>query len=597
MKRLYVGVCASMLVVACQPSEGSGDSVATSSTESGDGDGDGAGDGDGEGDGDGDPAGDGDGDASGDGDGDPSGDGDGDASGDGDGDPGCAPEAPGPDDWSSALVYPGEDNYLVYESDDEGNRIPDFSYAGYHRGDVELPELPVELELAPSGGDDTDMIQAALDEVGELPLDEDGHRGAVLLGPGEYTIAGTLLVRASGVVLRGSGDGEDPMSDTILRAVGNTPNQRDVVVLGSGSHNRWSPELPDTRTNVTSELVPVGAFELEVEAPENFSVGDHVVIYHPCTDAWLAAVDYGGTASDGPWEVGDQPLVFKREILAVEGSTLRFDAPLFNTLDRALSQAYVYVADRSELVTEVGIEDLRVDIETAGGEDEDHAWNAVVFVGVEDAWARRLTVLHYGLAGVDVRTGVQITVSEVDSFDPVAQLTGGRMYNFNVSGGQQILYQDCAARGGRHHFVSNGTSWTSGVVFHRSSSEQANTSSEGHRRWSMGLLFDSITDAPVSPGGRVLGLFNRGDYGTGHGWSAAHSVAWNYDAPEGTVIIQKPPTAQNYAIGGAAQVASGDAPPAPFDQPAGWIEGVNQAGLFPPSLYEAQLFERQCPAP
>lgn len=498
-----------------------------------------------------------------------------------------------PGSWTSQIV-PVESDALTYVADDQGNRIADFSWAGYHRGEAPIPDVPTVLGIGPVAGDNTENLQQAIDELGALPLGVDGLRGAVLLAPGEYEIHGTVRLQHSGVVLRGAGDGDDPATSTILRAIGDEPHQRTVLVVGSGANDRWQPELPGTRSDIVSERVPVGARTFEVADPSLYAVGDHVVIVHPCTDAWLAAVDYGGTGEDGPWTVDSQPLVFKRQILAIAGATLTIDAPVFNHLDRALSQSYVYKADREGLVTEVGVEDLRVDIATLGGDDEDHAWSAIALRGVEDAWVRRFTALHFGFAAVTVQTGVQVTVADARALDPVAQITGERMYNFDVSNAQQVLFTDCHATNGRHHFVSNGTSYTSGVVFHRSTSTGPNASSEGHRRWSMGLLYDNVVESePAKDGLVVLGLYNRGDYGTGHGWSSAHSVAWNYASGDGVAVIQRPPTAQNYAIGGSGTF-SGDKPPAPFDQPAGYIEGSNEAGLVPESLYERQLAERLC---
>ncbi|MBZ5708563.1 hypothetical protein [Nannocystis pusilla] len=499
-----------------------------------------------------------------------------------------------PGSWTSQIV-PVEGDALTYVADDQGNRIADFSYAGYHRGEAAIPDVPMALGIGPVDGDNTAQIQQAIDELGAMPLGVDGLRGAVLLAPGEYPIHGTVLLRHSGVVLRGAGDGDDPASSTILRAVGDEPHQRVVIVVGSGDNHKWQPELPNTRSDIVSELVPVGARSFDVADPSLYAVGDHVVIVHPCTDAWLAAVDHGGPGMDAPWAGNTLPLVFKRQVLGLDGATLTIDAPVFNHLDRALSQSYVYKADREGLVTEVGVEDLRIDIETLGGDDEDHAWSAIAMRGLEDAWVRRFTALHFGYAAVTIQTGTQITVADARALDPVAQITGERMYNFDVSNAQQILFTHCHATGGRHHFVSNGTSYTSGVVFHRSTSTGPNASSEGHRRWSMGLLYDNIVESePAKAGLVVLGLYNRGDYGTSHGWSSVHSVAWNYDTGEqGVGVIQRPPTAQNYAIGGAGTF-SGKKPPAPFDQPEGYIEGTGQPGLVPESLYERQLAERLC---
>jgi len=499
-----------------------------------------------------------------------------------------------PGSWTSQIV-PVEGDALTYVADDQGNRIADFSYAGYHRGEAPIPEVPMVLGIGPVDGDNTAHVQQAIDELGAKPLGVDGLRGAVLLAPGEYPIHGTVLLRHSGVVVRGAGDGDDPATSTILRAIGDEPHQRVVLVVGSGDNHRWQPELPNSRSDIVSELVPVGARSFDVEDPSLYAVGDHVVIVHPCTEAWLAAVDHGGPGMDGPWTENSLPLVFKRQVVAVDGATLTIDAPVFNHLDRSLSQSYVYKLDREGLVTEVGVEDLRIDIDTLGGDDEDHAWSAIAMRGLEDAWVRRFTALHFGYAAVTIQTGTQITVADARALDPVAQVTGERMYNFDVSNAQQILFTHCHATGGRHHFVSNGTTYTSGVVFHRSTSTGPNASSEGHRRWSMGLLYDNIVESePAKAGLVVLGLYNRGDYGTGHGWSSAHSVAWNYDTgSDGVGVIQRPPTAQNYAIGGAGTF-SGDKPPAPFEQPEGYIEGTGQPGLVPESLYERQLAERLC---
>jgi hypothetical protein len=497
--------------------------------------------------------------------------------------------------WQSAVVSYGADGHLVYQEDAERNRIPDFSFAGYRNGEVPLPQVATVKEIEPIDGDDTAHVQAAIDEVGAMPLDAAGLRGALLLRAGEYQIAGTLEVAARGVVLRGVGDGSDPAANTILRAVGNTPHQRTVLVVGSGTSSRWRDEVDGSRTDITSDFVAVGARTFDVVDASHLAIGDNVIVVHPCTSAWLTAVDHGGTAADAPWTVDSQPLYFSRYVTGLSGNTVTVDVPLYNHLDRSLAQSYLFVADRSSIVTNLGVESLRVDIETAGGSDENHAWNALAFVGVEDAWAVNTTTLHFGLSGVIVQTGSRITVANSRALDPVAQVTGSRMYNFNASPGQQLLFTGCEATNGRHHFVSNGTSWVSGVVFHECTSRGAYTSSEGHRRWSMAMLFDNVVETDVRSNGlRLIGLYNRGDWGTGHGWALAHSVAWSYDVGSGLGIVQKPPTAQNYAIGGAGEF-TGSAPPAPYDQPEGHIEGVGTPNLVPASLYRAQLRDRLCP--
>lgn len=508
--------------------------------------------------------------------------------------------------WQSQIVYYGEDSSLVYVSDAEGNCIPDFSYAGYMGGLQAIPDVPVVKTLAPLDGDNTTRIMNALSQIYYMPSDENGFHGTLLLEPGIWEIRGTIMFKYSGVVLRGSGDGDDPTSNTILYATGNSPAQRTVLMVGGGTmNNRWRDEVAGTRKDIVSDTVFIGEKKFVVSDASVYAVGDNIIICHPCTEAWLQSIDYGGTHSnesgateeDVPWTVGSWPIVFNRNITAIQGDTVTIDAPVFNTLIRELSQSYIYKYSRSNLKTNIGIENLRIDIETAGGTDEDHAWQALDLVQIEDAWVRNCTFLHFGQSGIRCNTATRITVENCRALDPVSIITGERRYNFNVyTASQQILFKNCHASNGRHHYVSNGVTFTSGCVFLDCTSSGAYTSSEGHRSWSMGLLFDNHEELDGPRSGlnpRLLGLYNRGYYGTSHGWAAAHSVAWNCDVANGYLIVQKPPTAQNYAIGCFGYRITGELPYAEFEEPEGYIEGSNQPGLDPRSLYLAQLEERR----
>jgi len=492
--------------------------------------------------------------------------------------------------FQPAVAFVDADGRMNYQRDAEGNRIPDFSHAGYRGGGIDLPNVATVLTLNPIPGDNTAHIQAGIDSVSSLTPDADGFRGALLLNAGRYEIHGILHIETSGVVLRGVGDGADTLTNTVLIGVGNVPNQRDILVLGGGSDTRWGGRVENTATFLNQDSVLVGETQFQIEKPENFQLGDNIVIYHPCTQEWLDAIEGGGGVSEGPWTVASQPLSFNRRIVGIDDSLITVDVPVYNTLVRALSPSFAYVYDRAGMVSEVGVEDLRIEIETAGGTDEDHAWNAVGLVQVEDAWVTGCSFLYFGLAGVYTATANRITIADCEALDPVAEVTGARMYNFNLlAASSQVLVKDCYASNGRHHYVSNGTSSVSGCVFLNCTSDAAYNASEGHRRWSMGLLYDNLVEINVrNVGGILLGLYNRGDYGTAHGWSAAHSVAWNCNMGGAQLIVQKPPTAQNYAIACKGQVSGSHRWPGT----RGFIEGTGEMNVLPASLYEAQLTAR-----
>src|SRR3989442_13674333 len=103
---------------------------------------------------------------------------------------------------TSEWVNPGPDGKLVYKTTPSGDRIMDFSYAGYMGGGVALPDVPVRRTVQPSGDkekDDVAAIQAAIDEVPKLPLVE-GFRGAVQLSPGTFNCSNPIVIITTGVV-------------------------------------------------------------------------------------------------------------------------------------------------------------------------------------------------------------------------------------------------------------------------------------------------------------------------------------------------------------------------------------------------------------
>lgn len=505
--------------------------------------------------------------------------------------------------WQSELISVDSKGNLTYKPDKNGYVIPNFSHAGYKGGGIELPVVSTVKEISAIPGDNTKQIQDAINYVGSLPKNSDGIRGALLLKAGKYDIFGTLYLKYDGVVLRGEGQGSDPLSSTIIYARGNSPSQRDVILVGSSSQVSGTSEINGTRSKITESVVPVGSYTFNVENSSLYKVGDRITIYHPASRAWVEAVNYGGVPYPDPsapgdpderWVEGQLPIIYNRYIKSINGNQITIDAPVFYSLNKSISECYIFKPNMNGLVNQVALENLRIDIETLGGTDEAHAWQAARFKSCENSWAKNCTFIHFGQSGIITEACTRSTFTECSAIDPVAIITGERMYNFNTYHYSQLnLFTNCYASNGRHHYVSNGTSTTSGNVFLRCISDATNSVNEGHRQWTQGMLYDNHKEKNLKRD-FVLGLYNRVAMGTGHGWAAAHSVLWNcdVDATYGKIGLQKPPTAQNYAIGCLAKTITGT-PISDSNFPLGYVEGKNLPGLQPSSLYEAQLAERK----
>lgn len=456
---------------------------------------------------------------------------------------------------------------LVYTPDEQGNRVPDFSYSGYKAGETSLPVAPVRIVVPVTKGDATRRIQAALDYVAGLPVDKQGIRGAVLLQPGEYVIEGGLQLNASGVVLRGSGSGEN---GTVLLGAGYS---RQTLIAMAGVNNR----RVQNAVAVTDAYVPVNALSLHVADGSAFKEGDHVIVQRPSTTAWinkLGTDHFGGGITSLGWKANQRNLEWDRIVVKVTGNQLQLDAPLTTALDTAYGSATVAGYIWPGRISQAGVENLRCRsaYDSRNVKDEDHRWMAIVMENVTDAWVKQLVFEHFAGSAVAIQeTGSRITVEDAASLQPVSEIGGQRRYTFFTSG-QQCLFQRLYAEYGYHDFAT-GYCAAGPNAFVQCESHLPYSFSGAIDSWSSGVLFDI-----VNVDGNALSYRNLGQDGAGAGWAAANSVFWQCSAAR--VDCYKPPTANNWAFGTWAQF-SGD----------GYWDNSNET-INPRSLYYAQLTDR-----
>ncbi|HEV2860830.1 MAG TPA: DUF6298 domain-containing protein [Pyrinomonadaceae bacterium] len=431
-----------------------------------------------------------------------------------------------------ALVPPAR---LSKASDaDEAAVAVDFSHAGYGGGGAAVPDVRVVSRLRPAGGDETARIQSALDRAAALPL-RDGFRGAVLLGPGRFRVAGQLRISADGVVLRGSGEGR-----TTLVAAGQ--GRRTLIELGGEE----SPE-EGTAVRVADESVAAGSLWLTLETVEGLKAGDRVVVRRPSTKEWIEAL--GMNKAEGAfadqrthWTPGSRDLVWDRAVAAVyaEMKKVKLDAPVTTALERRYGGGTVAKVVGGRAVRNVGVERLTLASESdaSNPRDEEHSWIAVALDNAEDAWVRGVEAR--GFAGSAVRVGRRarsVTVEDCRSVRPVSEVGGYRRQSFLVEG-QQVLVRRCRAEAGLNDFaVGFGAGGPN--VFLECTAEGALGPSGSFESWASGVLYERVKIR-----GAGLRLTYDMERSQGGGWTAANSVAWNCEAdsieargPEGAANV------------------------------------------------------------
>ncbi len=456
---------------------------------------------------------------------------------------------------------------LHYTPEPNGDRIPDFSYCGYMASEKPIPTVPVKIIVPLAKGDATSRIQAALDQLAAMPPDNNGIRGAVLLQKGNYEVNGQLRIKASGIVLRGSGVG--------LTTITGTGNGRLALIKIIGK-NTISREA--TGMKIIDPYVPVGAMQFKVDSGILFK--DHsnrIIIRRPSTQKWinqLGTAHFGGGITALGWKPGDRDLFIDRTITRIEGNTIYVDAPITSAIDSTYGGGTIYYYSPADRVSHCGIENLSLvsAYDAKNPKDEDHRWNAINLESAEDCWVRQINFKFFAGSAVSVlETSKRITVEDCKSLSPVSEIGGQRRYTF-LTTGQQTLIQRCYAEKGYHDFAV-GFCAPGPNAFVQCESIQPYSFSGTIDSWASGVLFDV-----VNVDGNALRFGNRGQDANGAGWTAANSVFWNCTAAR--IDCYQPPTAQNYSFGSWAQFA-GD---------GYWGESNNT--ITPRSLFYQQLKER-----
>jgi hypothetical protein len=534
----------------------------------------------------------------------------------------------GQETWRSSL-YPVD--WTPGFQDAQGRFLHDFSYAGYHRTERSIPDLPAngavrvvdvvaEFGADPTGEtDSTATLQAALDDVGA------SGGGIVYLPPGVYRVApqGTnpyaLWIKHDHVILRGAGVGV-----TFLYC--STPAMRGKEILrimpaGGGS---WTTVVANSTVPLTEDH-QLPTMTLKVNDTRLLSPGDWIIVRSNATEAFLAEHQMTGW-----WTTARQSgPIFYRQVVAVdtERSELTIDAPVrYPLLVRDNARVY----KTRPHIEGVGIEDFSIgnsESRLSGFGEEDysregtgayevHGAHAIVFRQAAHGWARRLVTYqpeenssgsHLVSNGILLNQTRGITIENSTFENPQYRGGGGNGYGFTLQGNENLLHNLVANRQ-RHAYDFKSMSASGNVIVHCRSNNPS-LATDFHMHLSMANLIDNLMlngdyiDATVRP-------YGTPDY---HGVTTTQSVFWNIEGLRYMTgrpyVVNSQQLGWGYVIGTRGAASAVRTSPFQFRYttpvassvdtgPEDFVEGEGKGHTLEPfSLYEDQLSRRLVPLP
>lgn len=528
--------------------------------------------------------------------------------------------------WRSAL-YPDTWESASDKDFYRDKVLQDYSYAGYHRGEREIPTVQENIIDITKGKykadntgavDVTNTIQTAIDDL----VKKGG--GVVYLPVGTYMVSPQvdndfcLKISDSNIVLRGDGPGKTFLYNSSSRMRSNS-----IIAVAKGGS--WSQRGANMALITSNQMQPTKI--IPVVSVTGYRKGDLVIVRNDITEDWITE-----HKMDEFWSGYGKKLnglIYCREIVDVDSlkNELILDIPIRYAL-KTEHNARVYKAP--SLISEVGIEHLsignRQSFIAEGWEEEDyntlgngsydcHDSYAIIMKMAVNCWIRGVASYqplgntsgtHILSNGILITDSKNVSVKDCVFESPQYGGGGGNGYMIRVSANESLI-QNCVAEFNRHGFVLSHMK-SSGNVFQGCSDilsgrqrgitgneKTIGSGSDHHMHFSHSNLYDeckvsdSYLDAHFRPwGGNPM-----------HGVSAAHSVYWNITG-EGNqdFSVRSQQARYGYIIGtkGENSVISTTSsfPETEFiTNPVDHVEGVGESkNLIPQSLYEDQLQKR-----
>ena len=472
-------------------------------------------------------------------------------------------------------------------------RLPDFSYAGYHAGESPIPTVPQVASVKDHGckgdgvTDDTRAFQAALDAA---------STGALLVPKGRYLLTGRLILRKSGVVIRGEGSGPDGTilfwskslqeltgviypwnwgTSGLLRLAPPATSVATRAALAKTADHPPSLDLALGKllTTVTAEAKR-GDSTFEVSAATAIKAGQYLVLtLTDPADKSLNSHLHNGQGSNEYNQ--DMPLRWVVRAKAVIGNRITLSQPL--RFDIRL--IWKPVINGYSPIEESGIENLRFEFpdRTYPGHQLESGFNAFSLEGALNCWARNIVIRNCDNGPSIEELSKHCSVLDLVQLPHATlavdgHISGHHGFSFNINSHDNLL-SGFDFKAVFIHGVSVGYN-ASGNVSRNGKGADLNL--DHHSRSPFENLYSNLD---LGLGGSPFLPFSVG--GGDALRSGARGTVWNVRSAKGPV--EPPPFAYvQYNVLGTTKDL--------MTQDREWLEILT--GLTPADLYQSQLERR-----
>lgn len=458
--------------------------------------------------------------------------------------------------------------------------LPDFSYAGYHFSEKEIPGVSGRkyFNVMDFGGIPNDeqfddaAIQKAIDAAESSP-----GGGVVFFSPGKYLIApdtnnkAQIRVSKSNIILKGSGSGAGGTEiyqanmringrQILFMPATNGPQKLATIIKDAGRESYW----------------------VEVADASSLKPGQDVVIRHRSeefTRRYFAPLELKPVWTRLFGEKGGMQIQEIHTIEKIEGNRIKFKNPLHFDLQIVKSASFDLYS--FHYIEECGIEDIRFSSNWKTYPEEfihhknqihDYAYEAIGMEYVKNSWIRHCVFSDWNEA-IMMRAGYQVSILNVDFIGKKGHTS------VHARTGYGVLIKNCRFNGAQHHGAGTGYSASGTVITQCSLGIDQNF--DIHSGQPIATLFDDIEG----------GVFtNLGGPEPGHPHHGKDLVLWNFrhsatkDIHYNFWDLQK---RRNYTIAKPVLVGFQSNTKVDFEN-----EGINESQgqmVWPRSLFEAQL--------